>query len=130
MSTYCARSNIEAVFGVTNIADWADLDNDLDATKITARITVAISVVSAEIDDIFRRTSYKVPLINESDNTPTTIENLSATMAGLWLYEAGGGVNDVDNNGQPIHRLSDMRNWVSNMIKEIAEGRRKVDALQ
>ncbi len=129
MSIYCTRSNIEAVFGVTNISNWADLDNDQDADNITARITRAIVVVGAEIDDIFRVTGYRIPIADSDGDTPTTIENLAATKAGLWLYEARG-VNDMDNSGQPMHRLRYMQIWVRRVLEEYRNQKRELDAVQ
>ena len=35
---YSVRSDVEMIFGVTNVAAWADLDNDKDPAKIQARI--------------------------------------------------------------------------------------------
>lgn len=127
--SYCNKANVESVFGVTNIANWADLDNDQDGVKIEARIDRAIVVVSAEIDDIIRCVNYQTPLENDSGSTPTTIENLAATLAGLWLYEARG-VDDMDQNNQPMHRLRYMQIWARRTLREIAGGTRKLDALQ
>lgn len=127
--SYCAKSDIESVFGVSNVDNWADLDNDADASKIAARIARAIVVAESEVNDIFRRTGYLIPIVDADGNTPNTIENLTATMAGLWLYEARG-ISDQDRDGRPVHRLRYMRLWVRNMLKEIANGNRKIDALQ
>ena len=126
--SYCATSDIEAVFGVTNVDNWADLDNDENATNIAARIARAIVVSDAEIDDIMRRTGYRTPLVDSSGNTPTTIVNLSATKSGLWLYNARG-VTDFDGSGQPTHRLRYMQDWVQLMFNEIRDGNRELDAV-
>jgi len=127
MAAYCLRSDVESVFGATNIASWAALDNDQAAAKITARIDRAIEIAGAEVEDLMRYMGYAVPVKDSAGLVPTTIENLVATMAGLWLYEARG-VNDTDQQGNPMHRLRYMRMWARNMFKEIANGTRKLDA--
>ena len=44
---YCERTDIEDVFGIGNVASWADLDNDKSPVKIKARIERAIAKASA-----------------------------------------------------------------------------------
>jgi len=128
MSTYCTRADVEATFGVDNVSLYADLDNDADATKILARITLAISVASAEIDDMARGTHYAIPLVNASGSTPTSITNLASHLAGLWLYEARGGV-DMDKQGNLIHRWQHLRNWADGFLRDLLNGTRKIDAV-
>lgn len=128
MSSYCDRDDIEAVFGVDNVELYADLDNDDDSGKITARIAQAISVASEEIDDLMRGLHYRLPLATAGGTTPTSIANLAAHLAGLWLYESRGAV-DLDREGSPVHRLRYLREWTDRVINDIQSGRRKLDAM-
>lgn len=129
MSTYCARADIEAVFGPSNVLIWADLDEDADASNITARITLAISVASEEIDDAVRLMHYTVPLADASQTTPVTITNLAATMAGIWLYEARGSQDFDEKTGAPYHRLAFRLEWAKRFIEQLRTGDRKISAL-
>lgn len=129
MSTYCTRANVEDRYGVDNIAQWADLDNDEDATKITNRITRAIAVVSAEIDDVARISEYVIPLADSAGATPTTIEELAATMCGIWLYEARGTIDFHPQSGAPYHRLAYKLSWVKQFFEELRKGERRLDAV-
>lgn len=123
MSTYCTRSDIEDRFGVNNVADWADLDNDEDATKIANRITRSITWASAEIDDHAAVSNYTIPLADSGGSTPTTVEHLAAVLAGIWLYEARG---DADRDGR--HRFKYDKAWAYRTLREMRDGTRLLDA--
>jgi hypothetical protein len=129
MSTYCTRANVEATYGTTNVSQWADLDDTEVANDITARITRAIAVASEQIDDAARCWHYQIPLADASGSTPTSIEDLAATLAGLWLYEARGSQDFDPNTGMPHHRLAWKRKEAMRALRDIRTGQRKIDAL-
>lgn len=133
MSTYCTRAQIEAVFGVSEVQKWADLDEDADGdandADVVARIARAIAVASAEIDDFVRGMPYVTPLADADGNTPTTIENIAATMAGVWLYEARGSQDFSPKSGDPYHRLAFKRTEARRFLQQLREGDRKLDAM-
>jgi hypothetical protein len=126
---YCTKAGIEAIYGVTNVATWADMDEDEDATKIAARIALAISVADAEIDDFARLIEKIIPLADADGTTPVTITNLAGTMAGIWLYEARGSQDFDQKTGAPYHRLAFKLEWVQRVLDQLRTGRRKIDAL-
>jgi hypothetical protein len=128
MSTYCAKTDIEQVFGPTNVSKWSDLDNDADATKIANRITAAIAYASESIDDILRCTSYPIPVVTAADATPATVKDLAAKLAGIWLYEARGSQDFDRDSGQPYHRYAWVRRDCYRTLEDIRTGRRKLDA--
>lgn len=123
---YCTQANIESVFGDTNVAKWADMDNDGSADS--GRIDRAISVADAMIDDVCRLTGLKIPVQNAAGSTPTTIEELSANLAGVWLYEARG-VMDFSEGGEPNHRLAWHRHNARRTLHQIRTGQIKLDAV-
>jgi len=129
MSTYCARTDLNNLFGTSVVTDWATLTSDDEAADITARVNAAIAWASAEIDDFARRGEYTVPLATSGGSTPTTITHLAAVLAGLWLYEATGALEFNANTGRPNHRYAYRRVWALRMLKEIREGERKLDAV-
>lgn len=115
---YCTRSDIELFFGAVNVAKWADLDEDADESKITARIAAAIEFADSEIDDALREGRYTIPLAT----VPTTIKDLSARLAGVWLYEARG-VQDFDaQSGAPAHRLTWHRDYAQRKLDALRRG--------
>ncbi len=129
MSSYCDRDDIEQEFGTDNVSKFADLDNDVDATKIAARIARAIVIASEKVDDVARVSSYTIPLANQAGNTPTTIEHLSATLAGIWLYEARGSMNFHPDTGRPGHQYLWKKEWVEEQLEKIRDRKIKIDAM-
>lgn len=87
---YSTQSDIEAVFGTTNVALWSNTENtsitDGVPTANTSRIIDAITYADAVINDRFRGGRYTVPF----SSTPTVVKNWSATLAGIWLYRSRG----------------------------------------
>ena len=126
MSTYCTQANIEATYGVTNVQTWAKLESGYSAAQITARIDRAIAVASEDIDDTLRFAGFEVPCVDGSGATPTTIEQLCADLAGVWLYESRGVV-DIDKAGQPIHKLQYFAERAQRRLEEISQRRRKIN---
>lgn len=124
-STYCTTDDIANTFGTTNRDDWADLENTADAAVKTARINWAIGVAGDDIDSVAMTFYTRIPLVNESGTVPTFVRDLAAILAGVKLYESRG-VEDVDREGRPMHRLSAMRDWAYNALEQIRRGERKI----
>ena len=120
MAEYCARADVEAIYGVTNVSKWGDLDSDQDAGKITARITWAIQSASNELEDRLRGGPLSVPF----SPVPQTIKETTAYLAGVILYEFRG-ITDMTEEGEPQHRLHWHRERVDTVISQILAGQRK-----
>lgn len=97
MASYAAQSDVEAVFGVQNVALWSNLTNT-GTTADAARITTAIGKAQASIDSRFRTSRYVVPF----SPVPSEVTDWTAKLAGIWLYEsrskradAGGAYDDM-----------------------------------
>ncbi len=125
-SDYCSRSDIEATYGTTNVAEWADMDGDEDAAAILTRINRAIEIASEDIDDLIRGSSlsYGIPIADKDGNTPTTIEELCAVKAGIWLYHALGQYDQNRQTGTRISRLLWRERWADKVLDEILQGKR------
>ena len=126
---YATRATIEAVFGVKNVAKWADLDNNGIAEAIAARIASAIAWADGEIDDRFRKSVYDLPIADADSTTPASIVSIASNLAGVWLYE-NRGVQDFDEDtGAPFHKLEYNRRRAENAIQAILSGSRTLDAV-
>ncbi|MFQ5492319.1 MAG: phage protein Gp36 family protein [Phycisphaerae bacterium] len=126
---YCAQSDIELEFGATNVAKWADIDNDGDATTKSNRITEAIAIADEEIDEVLKNTAMKISLTQaDGSGTPKTINRLARVIAGLWLYESRGA-EAYTRDGTPQHGHYWRRAWVERYLEELRSGTRKLDAL-
>lgn len=117
---YCSRSDINDIFGSTNVTKWADLDNDADAAEITSRIARAIVWGTTEINDRLRGGPYTIPL---PITAAATIVDLCATLAGVWLYRSRG----VDDESE-IDKYKWHWDRVEKTLSEIRGGKRRLDA--
>ena len=127
--SYCTRSDVEAIFGTSDVAEWADLNNNDDAGEITSRINWAIDVAAEEFDDFFRTAGYRVPIQDADGNTPTTVKYHNAMLVGVLLYEWQGVQNFDPQTGQPHHKLAWHRQHVYEFLREVVQGTRKIDAV-
>lgn len=124
---YSARTDLEARFGVDNIAQWADYNNDAVSATITANITAAIAYADAYIKGWIRGARYaSLNLTNISDTVDPLIVDCSARLAGVFLYEHFG----VPDSGRgPYHPYSYHRREARRTLMDIREGRIILDAL-
>ena len=101
---YCSLTDIQNVFGLSNVTLWSNLDNTSTTTD-TTRIAAALAYADDEIDNFFRGGPYAVPLILNSGCAPTT---WAAKLAGIWLYDSRGQL-DTLMDGKTVlvvaHRL-------------------------
>lgn len=120
---YCTRANIETAIGATNVAKYADLDNDQDAAKILARITVVIADVTTTIDDRLRGGPHTVPFTT----APTTIRRIAEKLSAAQLYESRGA-KDVDlETGQAVHIYAGMKADAESDLSDIRDGSIRLD---
>lgn len=121
---YATRSDVEDVFGVVNVDKWADLDDDDDAGKITARITRAILVATARVDDFLRGGPYTIqftaPIV-------VPIVDITAKFAGTWLYAARGVADFDEEIGKAQDRLQFVRAEAWKDLKNIRSGASVLD---
>lgn len=128
-SPYCVRADVEDVFGSENVVKWADLNNKGEADEVAARIAWAIRWASNEVDSRLRRFIYVLPLANEGSVVPVEVVDVTATLAGVWLYE-NRGVQDFDpETGVMVHRLEWNRKRAERTLQEILAGTRMLDAV-
>lgn len=124
----CVRNDIEQIFGLLSVAEWAKLDATDSTAMQTARITLACAIGSERVDNVLRGTPYRVPCLNSAGTVPLTIIDLSAHFAGLWLYTSRG-VEDMEfRDGKPVHRLSSHQALAEMDLEAIRSGRWVLDA--
>jgi phage gp36-like protein len=124
---YCTRADIESLYGATNVAKWADMDGDGDSVTIANRITQAINVASARIDDRFRGSLYSLPLSQTEANGLVQITDCAARFAGVWLYNSRG-THETDSAGNPFNRLSGHDDMAEKTIDRFISGKAKLAA--
>ena len=118
---YSTRSDLELIFGKSNLDKWADLNNAEVATEIAARITWAISLADERIDDRLRDGIYDVPLVTSS----RTIIDVSARLAACFLYMSRGLIDPEDTAKNQLKMHQD---YAESQLNDILAGRIRIDA--
>jgi phage gp36-like protein len=114
--SYTTREEIETEFGASNVAQWADADNNEDAGAITARVAWSIAKASRRIDhELAAR--YETPLESE---TPDIIADIATTLAGVQLAESPRGLVDGEGEGLALRQLEKK---ALEMLRDLATGR-------
>ena len=121
MANYIIQSDIEDVFGVANVAKWSNLDNTQASADIS-RITAAINYAQDAINNRFRGSRWSVPLTGDG-STLYQVKNWAATLAGLWLHQSRGLIEDED-------KLGPLRNRVEEEMEAVLAGQRQLAAAQ
>jgi phage gp36-like protein len=124
VGAYHSRGDIEAVFGASNVAIWADLDNDKDAGKIQARVDSVIARSEARVNSMFRRSRYTIPF----DPVPTEINEICCYISGAKLYEPRS-TEDISSDTPNMLKTFVMSNrrQAEKMIREILAGKLILD---
>jgi hypothetical protein len=126
LSGYCDREDIELIYGASNVAKWADLENNEDSAEITAKIQWACDTATSRMDDRLRDGPYAVPF---EEPYPQQIVEQTARLAGVLLYDARGIV-DQGGDGEPIHQLAPHRRMVQAFIMDVLSGRIKFSSVE
>ena len=97
---YLQQADIEAAWGVENVARWSQLSaSSTSTTPDSTRIATAIQYAEAVIEDRLRG-SYQTPLQASNGVFPPAIINIAAKFAGVWLYRARREKPRSDGAGQ------------------------------
>ncbi len=99
------RSDIENVFGKTNVVAWADLDNQRDSSHVADRVAAAIVYAETRFTELTSLTTE-----------PGTSKDVKARIAGIWLYESRGIVEEKS----PVEHH---KKFVMQWVQERAHGR-------
>ena len=117
--SYIVQADIESYFGVGNVARWSQLDADT-TTADTDRIAAAIVWAESDINDRFRTSRYIVPF---TGTIPQKITEWAAKLAGLWMYEARGFLDEKEQN-----KMENIRERLDREIAIYLSNARNLDA--
>ena len=95
-------ADLQQIYGINNIHDWANLDNDNDPTKIANRVTWAIA---RGYDYILGRLNKRFD-ISTFVTYPSVIFQLIAKRAGIELYTSPRGIVDGDAATAQLNAIS------------------------
>ena len=111
---YCLRADVERRWGVENVRQWADLENDEDAAKILAQITWAIAQATSRIENDLSSSVYVLPF----DPVPTEVRKYAAVLAGVELF---GCRSMAATNDSPTtqHAENEYQTWLTAVLSGI-----------
>lgn len=95
MGRYIAQADLEAAYGASNVAEWADANNDQDSAAIATRVEEAILDAEALVHDRLRGGAYVIPL-EVDDGDLRTIKQVCRSLAAFDLYKRRGLNNTAD----------------------------------
>jgi len=124
-TVYIARSHLEAIFGVDNIAEWANLENADPAVEGDDRIASAILWAEAWFTGRMRDGPYKLPISTTSTEDNEIIIHIIATFAGCWLYSNRGLEAD-----EATDRIEKLTKAADDRIDRLLNGEIKLMATQ
>lgn len=115
-SVYCSRSDIERRWGVNNVRQWADLENDNNAARIQMQIDWAILAASERINSDLAASVYKLPF----DPVPYAVRRFAATLAGVELFNTRAvNISREQSNGEIRTALADYSNWITSVLSNV-----------
>lgn len=97
---WSSRTELDYLFGRKNIDQWADLDNEQDATHIAERVRWAVQAAS---EDARLRLKNGPIDVEEMGSACSPLRIATTRLAGVLLYESRGVVDTSDEKGS--HRL-------------------------
>lgn len=128
---YSDADDLNEVWGTGNVTAWATLADGDSAGTIAARKTRSITMADAMIDAVARTAGYRIPMQTiEGGTTPTLVNNLSAVLAGVWMYEAFGAKDFDPKSGAPYHRLTFRKMESEKLLDAIRVGQLDIDAVR
>ena len=119
--SYASRSDLELVYGKSNIEKWADIDNDGDPVAIDARITWALEEADDRVDNRMLEGPYVIPF----NPVPRSVVNIAARLAGYYLYESRG-MTDPDDTAK--NQVKPLRGYAEQQLDDMLSNRIRLDA--
>lgn len=116
---WTSRKEIERVYGVESPKQWADLDGDVDLTKIDEVIQNVVLEATEDARD--RLAGAPCGTITTA---PRVLRRYVSMLAGVMLYDARGTVDATDEEGR--NRLSHNRKLVERFFKQVLSGQRRL----
>jgi len=90
---YATATDVNTMFGRSNVRKWADMDGDGFDQVIDAAVTQALTFAEAEVNSRLRGGPYTVPF---TDTVPVLVQEATTILAGLRLYEKRGMDDEND----------------------------------
>jgi phage gp36-like protein len=98
MANYAIQSDIEDIFGPTNVAAWSLFETSTPTGPADpTRLATALAYADAQINAFFADGPYALPLACAT--TQPVVTRWAATIAGIWLYGSRTTASYIDYEG-------------------------------
>lgn len=115
-AVYCTPSDVERRWGINNVRQWADLENDGDNAKIQTQIDWAILAASERINSDLAASVYLLPF----NPVPYAVRRFAATLAGVELYNTRAvNISRDQSNAEIRTALADYSNWITSVLSNV-----------
>lgn len=121
------QADVEAVFGVNNVAQWSSFGSGTQAVADTARVARAIAWAESMVNASLINGPYAIPLVNAdlSGNEVPEILDAKATWAGWWLWKTRG----LNQAKETVKEMNDMNEKIRKLLLKIKTGVQPINAL-
>lgn len=124
---WTSRSQLEAQFGLTNIEQWADLENEGSEENIAGRISWAIAEAQSDAELLLYTSPVDVDAQRSALSSNSMLRRAVTIMAAVKLYESRGIV-DYEPDGDGKHRLSQADKSAKTFFKKVQAGQIRLAA--
>lgn len=114
---WTSRKEMEYMFGIENLKQWADLENNQSAADISERIQWAVDEATAEARERLMDSPVNLASLTE---VPRTLRVNTTRLAGVLLYESRG-VKDTENE-EGKHKLSYHQQRANKYFQQVIAG--------
>jgi len=125
MAITIQQSDIETVFGVEFVAQWATFAQGRNVAALSTRIAQAIALGQSFVNSRLAQGPYAVPLTANTPSTPPPeIVDAMATYAGWWLWKTRG----INYSKDTIKWMTEIYTRMVHQLIAIKVGNYPVDA--
>ena len=125
----CTDADLNARYGTTNVARWADLEGtwaegEAESAEMTARRLLARTRATDLVYDRLRASTLNMNL--PLSTVPSTLVDVTVRIAGWWLTSARG-VTNYDQQGNPISRWFTEYRYALDILDKIVAQELRLD---
>lgn len=114
-SAYCNRQDVERRWGIANVHQWADLENDNDSAKVQTQIDWAILSATSRIENDLASSLYVLPF----SPVPVEVRKHAAGLAGVELFNCRSMA--ATNSNPVVERAeTEYQNWLTAVLSGIS----------
>lgn len=121
---WSSKEELERMFGVSNVQQWADLENNEVVAEINSQVQWAVQQATEDAKLRLKTSPFDVAGLT---CVPSPLRVATTRLAGVMLYESRG-IKDIDEDGQGRHRLVRHERLADKFFRQVIAGQLVLDA--